>query len=129
MSRFPIRRNANRISQYDYSKPGYYFITICIQNRMEILGSVKNSRVQLNNVGVMIFAMVQWFKTMTTNKYIQNIKTSNWQPFDKCLWQRNYYDHVIGNHKSLDNIRRHITINPSVWQFDQENLNREIRNN
>ena len=34
------RRKAIRLAGYDYSRPGYYFITICVQDRHEILGSI-----------------------------------------------------------------------------------------
>jgi putative transposase len=36
--------------------------------------------------------ILQWFKTMTTNEYIKNVKSKNWKPFNKKLWQRSYYD-------------------------------------
>ena len=42
-------------------------------------------------------AAVQWFKTMTTNMYIRGVKYDNWPPFNKKLWQRNYYEHIIRN--------------------------------
>ena len=33
-------RKPNRLSQYDYSTPGAYFITICTKDKQCILGSV-----------------------------------------------------------------------------------------
>jgi putative transposase len=56
--------------------------------------------------------IVQWFKTMTTNVYIRNVKQNGWQPFNKKLWQRNYYEHIIRSEKSLDAIREYIINNP-----------------
>jgi len=58
---------------------------------------------------------------MTTNKYIQNVKNNNWQPFDKRLWQRNYYDHLIRNDKSLNKIREYIIHNSKTWNNDENN--------
>lgn len=40
-------RHSIRLKDYDYSKEGMYFITICIKNRMNILSNVSNS--YLNN--------------------------------------------------------------------------------
>ena len=37
-----IKRKNIRLKFYDYSGTGYYFITICIRNREEILGNIKN---------------------------------------------------------------------------------------
>jgi len=36
-------------------------------------------------------------------------------------WQRNYFEHVIRNEKSLYQIRQYIINNPLQWQFDNEN--------
>ncbi|MCL2159897.1 MAG: transposase [Oscillospiraceae bacterium] len=35
----PVRKNI-RLQGYDYSSTGYYFITICVKNRKELLGNV-----------------------------------------------------------------------------------------
>ena len=32
------------------------------------------------------------------------------------MWQRNYYEHVIRNSASLDEIRRYIADNPLRWE-------------
>ena len=37
------------------------------------------------------------------------------------IWQRNYYEHVIRNSASLDEIRRYIADNPMLWEEDPEN--------
>ncbi|WP_198265751.1 transposase [sulfur-oxidizing endosymbiont of Gigantopelta aegis] len=41
--------------------------------------------------------LVQWFKTMTSNEYIRGVKQQGWPRFNKRLWQRNYWDHIIRN--------------------------------
>ena len=58
---------------------------------------------------------------MTTNEYIRNVKQNNWKPFDKKLWQRNYYDRIIRNEKELDKIRKYIFENPLKWELDKNN--------
>ncbi len=190
MSRYPTRRNTNRIPQHDYSKPGQYFITICMENRQQLFGVIENEKITLNDSGDMISfwwdeisnhftgielddfivmpnhihgiinivgvdrcvdpiqnnkisdnnkinhsgrthrsaptisGIIQWFKTITTNKYIQNIKNNDWPSFPKRLWQRNFHDHIIRNDKSLYNIRNYIRTNPQTWQHDLENPDR-----
>ena len=37
------------------------------------------------------------------------------------IWQRNYFEHVIRNEKSLQGIRQYIVDNPARWEFDREN--------
>jgi len=46
-----------------------------------------------------------------------------WTPFDKKLWQRNYWEHVIRNDNELKRIREYIINNPLQWELDNENPN------
>lgn len=65
---------------------------------------------------------IKWFKTMTTNHYIRNVKVENWKPFDKKLWQRSFYDRIIRNEKELNNIREYIMNNPLKWEWEKGNV-------
>jgi hypothetical protein len=67
------------------------------------------------HTGSPLHRMVQWFKTMSTNDYIRNVKNNNWTPFNKKLWQRNYYEHIIRNEKSYLRISEYIRTNPLKW--------------
>jgi REP element-mobilizing transposase RayT len=59
--------------------------------------------------------IIQWFKTMTTNEYIKNIKLNNWPKFHRRLWQRDYYERIIRNEIELNNVRKYILENPMKW--------------
>ena len=65
--------------------------------------------------------IITWFKTMTTNEYIRGVKQKGWPRFDGRFWQRNYYDHIIRDGKSLDGIRLYIAENPMRWESDRAN--------
>jgi REP element-mobilizing transposase RayT len=54
-----------------------------------------NRPIKIPNTYAGIGQYISWFKRMSTNEYIRNMKTNNWPPFDKKLWQRNYYEHII----------------------------------
>jgi len=41
------------------------------------------------------------------------------------VWQRNYYEHIIRDDESLNQIRQYIIDNPAQWAMDRENPNRE----
>jgi REP element-mobilizing transposase RayT len=58
------------------------------------------------------------YKSITTNQYIWGVKNKNWKRFDKKLWQRNYWEHIIQNERSYQNISRYIKSNPKNWQND-----------
>lgn len=59
------------------------------------------------------------FKSITTNEYIKNVKSNNWKRFDGKLWQRNYWEHIIRNERSYQNISEYIINNPSKWENDK----------
>ncbi len=65
--------------------------------------------------------IVNWFKTMTTNRYIRGVKQNSWPRFSGKLWQRNYYEHIIRNEDELNHLHRYIADNPANWQIDNEN--------
>ena len=70
------------------------------------------------HTGSPLSSVVRWFKTMSTNEYIRGVKQLGWPPFDRKLWQRNYYEHIIRDDVSLLNIAYYIENNPSHWQDD-----------
>ncbi|GAB6011268.1 transposase [Viscerimonas tarda] len=71
------------------------------------------------HVGSPLHRVIQWFKTMSTNEYIRGVKTLDWPPFNKKLWQRNYYEHIIRNDKSYQPILEYIVNNPANWDTDE----------
>ena len=48
------RRKSIRLQKYNYSSPGYYFITICTQSRRCLFGEIDNGKMKLNNMGKMV---------------------------------------------------------------------------
>ena len=200
-------RQSIRLKGYDYSQPGLYFITICVQDRLHLFGEIKNGEMILNDAGVMVekwyfemenkypnmkcdvhavmpnhfhcivvivenapdmdahviqdalvgtslrgrpvtdgcpetdghpepkpqygpdnkkyhaslFDMMDWFKTMTTNEYIRGVKNKNWSRFEKRLWQKRYWDHIIRDERSYINISGYIKTNPAKWDADKFN--------
>ncbi|MBC7232147.1 MAG: hypothetical protein H5T68_02740 [Chloroflexi bacterium] len=79
------------------------------------------------HIGAPLPAIIQWFKTMTTNEYIRGVRTSGWTPFAGKLWQRNYYEHIVRDESSLHRIREYIVNNPLQWALDRENPEGAVR--
>jgi len=46
-------RKPQRLKGYDYSQNNAYFITICTQNRLHLLGGIVNETVELSDAGKM----------------------------------------------------------------------------
>jgi REP element-mobilizing transposase RayT len=172
-------RVSHRLSGYDYSSSALYFVTICIQDRVKIFGSIHDGKMLLNDAGKMIDKTIKSmenkfpvlidscqimpdhihmilnvgatlvvayndktnntneicragtrpaptvgnivgvFKSLSTNEYIYHVKHDHWTMFNRTLWQRNYYDHIIRNEKEYWMIRQYIVNNPLHWNDDE----------
>ncbi len=58
------KRKPNRLTEYDYSKPGAYFLTLCVENRKCILSEIAEESVEKTD-----FTSVH---TQSTSIYIEN---------------------------------------------------------
>jgi putative transposase len=87
---------------------------------VEIVG--KTGDTKNNTIGDIIGA----YKSLVSNECLKIYKSKN-ERMGK-LWQRNYYDIIIRDERSLFFIRRYIRNNPLNWETDSKNhVNREIR--
>jgi len=66
-----------------------------------------------------IGSIIGAFKSLSTNRYIKGVKQNGWRPFERKLWQRNYYEHIIRNDESCLKIIEYIDTNPLRWQLDK----------
>ena len=80
--------------------------------------TVKNNEIP-HKKGKTVGDMVGAFQSITTVEYIRGVKNQNWKSFDGKLWQRNYWDQIIWNEKSFQNISKYIFNNPSKWENDK----------
>jgi len=195
---FPYRTSI-RLSDFDYSSPNWYYVTICTHERENLFGQIKNEEMISNDIGTMINKwwyklpekfpwvklshyilmpnhlhgvirivgaiprnrplhhtgenmvsplpintydgghtgenmvsplpinntydglgqIISWFKRMSINEYINNVKTNNWPRFNQRLWQRNYYEHIIRDERELAHVRQYISDNPKNWNVDK----------
>ncbi len=60
MTKLLTRKNT-RLENYNYSDNGWYFVTICAENREQVFGTIENNDVILNDIGNMID---QWWQKM-----------------------------------------------------------------
>lgn len=92
------KRKPNRLKEYDYSRNGAYFITICVKDRHELLWCVGD--------GAIVPMLVSTLKRFV-NKEI-----------GFSLFQRSYHDHIIRNEREYEKIRQYIDTNPLKWEDD-----------
>jgi putative transposase len=169
-------RKSIRLKGYDYSTPGYYFVTICTHKRENILGEINNGILSLTALGKL--AEYTWYDLPNHNSHIgldefvvmpnhihgiiiindnmvnsagagsepaptditiknkyhslpeiiRQFKTFSARRINekrkvksRPVWQRNYFEHVIRNNNSLNQIRQYIKNNPLKWEIDINN--------
>ena len=78
-------------------------------------------RAQSSGAPTTLGQIIRSFKSRCANDYLRYIQSNNLNVSPK-IWQRNYYDHIIRNETSLNQIRKYIENNPSTWDEDENNL-------
>jgi putative transposase len=61
-------RKSIRLSEYDYSFPNWYYITICTHEKRNLFGNVKNGKMILNKFGNVVEE--EWIQTKELRKYV-----------------------------------------------------------
>ncbi|MFH2137726.1 MAG: transposase [Candidatus Omnitrophota bacterium] len=110
------QKHDQTINQNDLTAEGQVYGNGQTQDKGRIRRSAPTGRLSLSNI-------IQRFKMITTKRYIDGVKNYHWQTFDKHLWQRSFYDHIIRTNDSLNNMREYIVNNPSTWDNDEHNIN------
>ena len=70
------------------------------------------------HMGPPLQRVVGWYKTMSTNEWVRLVREGKLSSFDKHLWQRSYYDHIIRDEADYLRIWRYIDTNPAKWTED-----------
>ncbi|OZG71011.1 hypothetical protein BTA51_23180 [Hahella sp. CCB-MM4] len=86
-----------------------HFILLMDTTDLHIQPGIQSKRPSLRDI-------IQWFKTMTTNAYIQGVKCHSWPRFEGRMWQRNYWERIVRNETELQECRQYISTNPIRWQ-------------
>ncbi|MFA6007699.1 MAG: hypothetical protein WC784_03620 [Candidatus Shapirobacteria bacterium] len=64
------------------------------------------------NSNLSLSEIIQRFKILSTNRYIDGVKNKNWPRFFKRLWQRDYYERIIRDEREYWGIKQYIKNNP-----------------
>ena len=109
-------RKPNRLKVYDYSLPGYYFITICTNNMQKLFGIVKEGKMILNKNGILVYQNL--IKIPKINKEIE---------LDEYVVMPNHIHSIIINNgevvdakfasTTVDTDRSKMTLSKVIQQF------------
>jgi REP element-mobilizing transposase RayT len=96
-------------------------ISVVMPNHFHAIITIARSDGQLGTEKVRpsISEIIQAFKRYSTIEYIKMVKEGTLPPFDRQIWQRSFYDHIIRNRDDYDEIYKYIHDNPKQWQFDR----------
>lgn len=61
-----------RLKEYDYSKNGYYFVTICTKDMLSLFGKIVDFKMTYNDYGKKLYSAIDKFS-------IKNVKISYYQ--------------------------------------------------
>ena len=77
-------RHSIRLKGYDYTQPGWYFVTIVVQNRQHLLGEIEDGRMILNTLGHIV-----------KNEWIATSKLRNNIEIDEYIIMPNHLHGII----------------------------------
>jgi len=80
---------------------------------------INNEIENVNKIEKTVGNIIGAFKSITTVEYINGVKNNNWKSFDRRLWERNYWEHIIRNEIAYQNISNYIINNPKKWSEDK----------
>ena len=139
------QRKPNRLSDYDYSQNGAYFITLCTKDRKKVLSQIVGDDAhivpkpygriaekyirnvpEIEKYSIMpdhIHMLIRldngsmWASTPTNKiaSIVRSIKTLTTKEIGEPIFQRSYYDHAVRNQRDYDEIWQYIENNPRKW--------------
>ena len=143
MPEYP-KRKWSRLKDYNYSTDGYYFLTICTENRKCILSNIfvdenQTATVKLTPYGVIADRFIQSIPGIdkfvimpnhihmiihkTNGKSIasdvRSFKGLTTKKIGKSIWQDYYYDHIIRDEEDYLTKWNYIDGNPEKWLEDE----------
>ena len=68
-----FQRKSIRLPGYDYSRPGWYFVTVCVNGSINLLGKIENNIMKPNTYGKIVIHFWQWLE-----KHYPNVVLDQW---------------------------------------------------
>ena len=142
----PTRKKI-RLQDYDYAEENIYFITICVKDRLEILGKIIEDNIKLTKEGEIvkkninkieqiyenvtideyvimpnhmhILLQINYKSSATISKIIKHLKTNITRKIEYSIWQKSFYEHIIRNERDYLKVKDYIKNNVINWEKDK----------
>ena len=102
-----------RLSGYDYSSVGCYFVTFCTKNRQKILSDI----VGRDDLGAPTRDLPRSAQLIPRIVFV--LKRFTNRETGRNLWQSTYHDHIVRTEEDYLNIWSYIETNPIKWSEDR----------
>ena len=140
------QRKRNRLECFNYSSEGFYFITICIKDKLPLLGKIENSNIELSREGITVEQHIKEISEIYDNVVLDeyvimpnhihivlNIATETDKTISTIIgqfkrsvskevaysfWQKSFHEHIIRNEKQYYIIKEYIRNNVINWEDD-----------
>ena len=112
------QRKSIRLSEYDYSFPNWYYITICTHERRNLFGKIKNGKMILNKFGNVVEG--EWIRTKEARKYVD---------LDYYVIMPNHLHGIIIIEQSIEknNVQSPLNTTKNVGATRQVAQNKDVR--
>ena len=140
-------RKPIRLKEYIPYNVTNYFVTVCVKEKFELFGEVKNNKMQLSELGKtveeeieilkkirknicinsyvvmpnhvhLIIAIITGEKAPSISQIIQQWKMAISKKVGFSPWQRSFHDHIIRDNDSHKEITEYINNNVNNWKND-----------
>ena len=117
----------NRYKNYDYSKSGGYFITICTDYMKQILSKIdvnpvvpisnrrKNSQSEIDTTSQSEIGTTR----PSIPSIVRFLKSSVTKQCKESIFQQRYYDEILRSEKHYQNVSSYVLHNPVNWINDK----------
>ena len=140
------QRKRNRLEYFNYSSEEFYFITICVRDRLPLLGKIENSNIELTREGIAVEQHIKEISKIydnvvldeyvimpnhihiilnitaerdkTISTIIGQFKRIVSKEVKYSIWQKSFHEHIIRNEKQYYFIKEYIRNNIINWEND-----------
>ena len=109
-------RRSIRLTGYDYTRPGEYFITLCVQNRECLFGEILDGEMRLNAFGRVVHD--EWLQTAVIRPEITLDAFVVMPDHLHAVWQLPPNDKDFSLRWSI--IKQHVTRDCTIWLPQQD---------
>ena len=142
-----FKRKPNRIDSFDYGTENLYFVTICSKDKQCIFGYIKDEKMFLSKLGMLVkrilLSNAKIYDNVNIDSYvimpnhlhfILEITSNNGNSLSTIInqykgavskacgfpiWQKSFYDHVIRNEWDYYRVLEYIEENILKWDLDE----------